>query len=234
MLLSNKNRIVFPGLQGIPATNLGSFTADRDLYLQSNMLSEPLYNEAALLKLVSDGDLAAFRDLFDRHRNKVYYVAREILQSSVAAEDAVQEIFLKIWLNNKKLASVNNFTAYLNTVTRNHIYNMLRKQAGENKLLRELIEYEIKPGNSDTLDTVALHELQQLLHQAAATLSPQQRKVFEMSRLEGLKQEEIAKQLQLSKETVKKYLADALQKIKKYLGHQGKGMLLILLVISGN
>jgi RNA polymerase sigma-70 factor (family 1) len=192
----------------------------RDLY----------YNEAEFLQRVSEGDVLAFRQLFDHHRNKVFYIARQLLHSDSAAEDAVQEIFLKIWLHNQKLASVVNFTAYLNTITRNHIYNVLRKHAGEEKLLHTLIGRELQQGSADTMNTVAFHELQALLKQAMTTLSPQQKKVFEKSRLEGWKHDQIAKEMSLSKETVKKYLADALEKLRKYLGPSGKGLLLILLL----
>ncbi len=190
----------------------------------------PQYEESDLLLRVSDGDVIAFRQLFDHHRNKVFFIARQMLHSDTLAEDAVQEIFLKIWLHNSKLASVNNFTAYLNTITRNHIYNVMRRQAVEDKLLRSLVDQHLEEGNPDTMNTVALHELQKLLREAIATLSPQQKKVFEMSRLEGMKQDEIAGEMKLSRETVKKYLADALEKLRRYLGPHGKGLLLILLL----
>jgi RNA polymerase sigma-70 factor (family 1) len=200
------------------------------LYLQL-MSPDPYYNESEFLKRVSEGDVLAFRKLFDHYRNKVFYIARQLLHSDSAAEDAVQEVFLKIWLHNQKLASVVNFTAYLNTITRNHIYNVLRKQAGEERLLHTLIGQELQQGSPDTMNAVAFHELQELLREAMDTLSPQQRKVFEKSRLEGLKQDQIAKEMNLAKETVKKYLADALEKLRKHLGSYGKGLLLILLLV---
>jgi RNA polymerase sigma-70 factor (ECF subfamily) len=45
------------------------------------------------------------------------------------AEDVVQEVFIKLWMNKEKLPAIENFNAYLNTVTRNHIFNNLRKLA---------------------------------------------------------------------------------------------------------
>jgi RNA polymerase sigma-70 factor (ECF subfamily) len=62
-----------------------------------------------------------------------------------------------------------------------------------------------------------------MLQKASATLSEQQRKVFEMSRLEGKKHEQIATEMGLSKETVKKYLANALEKLHRYLVQHGRG-----------
>lgn len=197
------------------------------------MSAQPLYDEPVLLNRVSKGDVLAFRELFDHHRNKVFFIARQMLHSESAAEDAVQEIFLKLWLHNTKLAEVSNFTAYLNTVTRNHIYNTLRKKAGEEKLLHTLLEQELQtPGSPETMNTVAFHELQELLKNAMQVLSPQQKKVFEKSRLEGLKQEQIAQEMGLSRETVKKYLADALDTLRRLLGVHGKGLLLVVLLLD--
>jgi RNA polymerase sigma-70 factor (ECF subfamily) len=182
------------------------------------------YDEGDLLHRTGHGDVLAFRVLFDRHRNKVFFVARQMLHSDSAAEDAVQEIFLKIWLHNSKLAGIENFTAYLNTVTRNHIYNVLRRQAVEANALRVLTDAgDAADTGGDTLNTVAYHELQAMLQKASATLSEQQRKVFEMSRLEGKKHEQIATEMGLSKETVKKYLANALEKLHRYLVQHGRG-----------
>lgn len=182
------------------------------------------YDEGDLLHRTGRGDVLAFRVLFNRYRNKVFFVARQLLHSDSAAEDAVQEIFLKIWLHNYKLTGIENFTAYLNTITRNHIYNVLRRQAVEANALRVLTDAGNAADTSgDTLNTVAFHELQAMLQKASATLSEQQRKVFEMSRLEGKKHEQIATEMGLSKETVKKYLANALEKLHRYLVQHGRG-----------
>ncbi|NCI46470.1 RNA polymerase sigma-70 factor [Sediminibacterium soli] len=181
------------------------------------------YDEIGLLRRTGRGDVLAFRELFDHHRNRVFFIARQMLHSDTAAEDAVQEIFLKIWVHNRRLGTVDNFTAYLNTVTRNHIYNVIRRRAIEEKALGMLARPEV---SEVTDDTVAFHELQRVLQQASATLSVQQRKVFEMSRLEGKKHEQIATEMGLSKETVKKYLANALEKLHRYLVQQGRGLFL--------
>src|SRR3546814_252483 len=65
-----------------------------------------------------------------------------------------------------------------------------------------------------TFDNIALHELQYALQKATAALTPQQKQVFEMSRIEGLKHKEIALKLGVSQNTVKKHIADALRTIR--------------------
>ena len=183
-----------------------------------------IYEEKALLNLVAKGDENAFRRLFAEYRSKVYYISRKLLQSDAQVEDALQEIFLKLWLNREKLPELRSFEAYLNTITRNHLYNALRRQASEEMFLWRLtfpngatsaIAGMSAGGGEDVLSPMALRELKETLQKAMASLTPRQRRVFELSRLEGLKHEEIAVQLSISKETVKKHIGEALRAVRE-------------------
>jgi len=186
-------------------------------------------NEKMMFCLISGGDETAFRELFERYRNKVFYIARKLLKSESCAEDVLQEIFIKIWVHKEKLSDIENFNAYLNTLIRNHIYNRLRKQACEESFIRETINHDTNnPDN--TFDTVLLHELQNMLHEAIHQLPPQQKKVFELSRIERLKHKEIAEMMHISKETVKKHMMEALRTIKIYLYSQSEAILFIFIL----
>jgi RNA polymerase sigma-70 factor (ECF subfamily) len=191
------------------------------------------YPEKALLALLAQGDRNAFREVFDSYRNKIYYFARKFIKSETEAEDILQEIFLKVWINRQKLSEIDNFKAYIYTLTRNHIYNVLRKQAN-----REIFLYKLSCGMdgsgepSKALDDIALHELQTALQRVTDTLTPQQKHIFELSRMEGLKQEEIAAQLGISINTVKKHMGDALRTIRSRMQAYDKlAQFAILLVL---
>jgi RNA polymerase sigma-70 factor (family 1) len=173
------------------------------------------YEEKALLKAVAKGDGDAFRVLFTAYRPKVYYIARKLLQSDAQAEDALQEIFLKLWLNREKLPELHSFNAYLNTITRNHLYNMLRTLANEEVFLwRWCLPDGQGDGPETALSPMVLRELKDALQKAMTALTPQQKRVFELSRLEGLRHEEIAAVLDISKETVKKHIGEALRVVR--------------------
>lgn len=161
------------------------------------------HNEKMMLRQIAGGDETAFRELFDLYRNKVFYLAWKLLKTDSDAEDVLQEIFIKVWVHKEKLSVIENFNAYLNTLIRNHVYNRLRKKASEECFIRETVNND---NNSfyNTFDTVLLHELQNILQKGLEKLPPQQKKVFELSRFEGLKHEEIAERMNISKETVKK------------------------------
>jgi RNA polymerase sigma-70 factor (family 1) len=175
------------------------------------------YEEKALVVLVAGGDETAFHTLYSHHRDRVYTIALRLLQSASLAEDVLQEVFLKIWLGRENLPKINNFSAYLNTITRNHIYNTLRKQAYEELLLERLFSLQMASLKGTALDDISYRELREALQKVVATLTPQQKRVFELSRMEGLKHEDIARQLNVSRETVKKHVSDALRMVRLQL-----------------
>lgn len=141
---------------------------------------------------------------------------------------------MKIWVGREKLPEINCFSAYLNTITRNHIYNALRKLAGEELLLEKLLSPQSAAYRPDAaIENMSLRELQDALQKVMATLTPQQKKVFELSRMEGLKHEEIALRLNISRETVKKHVSEALRiiraQLQRYMQLPQFGLLVIFL-----
>jgi RNA polymerase sigma-70 factor (ECF subfamily) len=174
-------------------------------------------DEKRILGLVAAGSEAAFRTLFDQYRDRVFYIGRLLLKDEIKAEDVVQEVFIKVWTNREKLTGIINFKAWLNTITRNEVYSLFRKMAGEESFLREMTAQKKEAMSGEALNTIAFKELQRELARAITQLTPQQKKIFELSRLDGLSHEEIAIVLQLTRQTVKKHLTDALRTIRTRL-----------------
>lgn len=177
---------------------------------------------------MSEGNEYSFRRLFDQYRNKIFSIAWKITGVRSAAEDVVQEVFIKLWMNKERLAEVENLDAYVNTITRNHILNNLRKVAYEQTFLEDLIR-EQSVNSEKVSDPVLYNELLNLVHRAIQQLSPQQKKVFQLSRTEGLKHAEIAAQLNISRSTVKDHMVEALRSIKAFLNAYERMMSLLIL-----
>jgi RNA polymerase sigma-70 factor (ECF subfamily) len=174
--------------------------------------------EKELLLKISEGDETAFRNLYDHYRNRVFSIACKLTATESLAEDVVQEIFIKLWLQRQKLTEVDCFDAYLNIITRNHIFNYLRKAAHEELLLKELTAWE-GAARQDGFSTIVYHELRDNLEKAVAHLPPQQKKVYQLSRLDGMKHREISAMLRISPSTVKSHMVEALRFIRNYLHH---------------
>jgi RNA polymerase sigma-70 factor (family 1) len=169
--------------------------------------------EEILLSKVAAGDEGAFRELFDGHRDKLYAYMLRLSKERVIAEDIVQEVFLKIWITRDQLSSIRNFDAYLFTIARNHAFNLSKQITYRRELLGQITSGQPESDISTEKD-VDYNYLQSMLARELGKLPPQQRKVFALSRFEGLSNEDIARQQAISVGTVKKHLSLATQTLK--------------------
>jgi RNA polymerase sigma-70 factor (ECF subfamily) len=173
-------------------------------------------SETELLQLTAAGDAMAFRQLFDRYRDPVFTFAMHYTHRPDAAEEIVQETFLKVWVHRRKLPQLERFEAWLFVVTRNFSYSYLRKLSREAAMLHHWGASQ--HNDVETPDEWLLtREYTQLLEQAIDQLTPQQKQVYTLYRHQQLKQEDIARELGLALSTVKTHLALAKRSITGYL-----------------
>lgn len=182
------------------------------------MLSENLpYNEKNLLSRVSDGDEHAFRQLFDQYRNKIYSLGMHLTRSEILSEEIVQDVFMKVWEKRGQLPAINYFNSWLRTIARNTCSNYLRNLAIEKLALsRYSLNHDSETASPE--NAVVAKEYEQIIDAVISKLSPQQKKVYLLSRRLGKKQEEIAQELNISIYTVKEYMKQAQRTIRKSLG----------------
>lgn len=171
-----------------------------------------------ILGRLARGDAAAFRELFDLFSPKVYGFSLTLTRSVPEAEELVQDVFLKVWLHRSSLRSIDNFEAYLHTVTRNAAFNFLKRQAIERKA-KSAFARQLVLEDSATEQAVIERDYEEMLQGAIQKLSPQQRLVYSLCHIEGLKYEEVAVKLRISKLTVKTHMQQALRSIKSQLRH---------------
>jgi RNA polymerase sigma-70 factor (ECF subfamily) len=190
-----------------------------------------LYDEKEVLKLLSLGSEYAFTQVFDRYRDKIYSIAFRFLKSPVYAEETVQDVFLKLWMKRAGVNEIRHFENYLFTMSRNHIFDQLKKQSHEQKLL-DRYSTEIPTSVDDTDFGVRSAEYQKLLDAAIDQLSPQQKKVYRLAKINGLSHEAIAVEMSLTKATVKNYMANALISIRHYLDNHLDTFVFIPLLLA--
>lgn len=192
------------------------------------MLTAFVHDEKKLLLLISQDDTEAFSILFHQYKDKVYSIAIKLTGSTATSEEVVQDIFMKLWMNRKTLTEVGHFDAWFNTVVRNHLFSLIKKQAAREN--RERTFAGKTPSFYNNADQgVLLKETEELLEKALCTLPPQQHKVYRLVKERGMKKEEVASQLNLSTETVKAHLSKAIKNIRAYcLAHMDNPAVLIL------
>ena len=188
------------------------------------------YNEHELLLRVASGDQKAYRQLFERYWNKVYAIGLRLSKSPELAKDLAQETFIRIWNNRDKLPAVNNFSAFLSTVSRHLAIDHLRKKVftagNEDYLVAYFSDDAITPH-----EKAEYKELEQILNGAINNLPPQLQQVFRLSRFEGLSHAEIALRMNITRITSKAYMVRALYAIRKYLSQYDNEQVIIILLL---
>lgn len=174
-----------------------------------------LYNEREVLSLIEQGDEVAFTKLFHHHRNRIFTIALKLSGSSALAEEAVQDVFLKIWLKRTGLGHVQNFEAYLFTIVQNTMYKTLKRIAKKHKQALA-IQKESSVEATALEDQVVEREYQSILQKGIEKLPNQQRQVYTLIRERGLKRKEVADLLELQPDTVKYHLSQAIKNLWSY------------------
>lgn len=129
--------------------------------------------------------------------------------------DMVQDIFFKIWTNRESISQVSSFKSYLFRMARNMIYDHF-----EHSLVKESYEKKQlnKPDYTELIeDHLHVKELELLIDITIEQMPEQRKRIFIMSRKEGLTNEEIANQLSINKRTVENHITQALGDLRKML-----------------
>jgi len=182
------------------------------------------------LSALAAGDHYAFRKLFDFYRNRVFGYALRYLKSEMLAEEIVQEIFLKIWLNRQKLSDVSNFGGYLRRLSVNRILDEIRSiNSKQNAVLESIKNWDEE--DISTEKRILHKDSQAYIEHLLLQLPKQQRLVYTLCNIDGLKQKEAAEKLDISPFTVKVHLREAAKNLRNLLNDNPN--LMISLIFAG-
>lgn len=165
-----------------------------------------------ILRDIAIGDSEAFKTLFEMFYPKVKVFLVKFLKDGKAAEDIAQDIFVKLWSMGHSLPEINSFNTYLYRMTKNAAINYLR----DKKFSVDVSELPILD-DGDIEQEYYRKEKELLVRLTVEQMPPQRRKVFTMSRYQGMTNEEIAKSLGLSKHTVENHLSLALKELREVM-----------------
>ena len=176
-----------------------------------------LHSDLELLQLLAEGNEKAFKTLFDTYRNRLFYYISSFIKSEQVAEELVMDVFMKIWTGRELAAQINNFDAFLFRIAHNKSIDFLRSAAKDSRL-KELLWEEIQVASGEQADTsLLIKEYEEKSREAISLLSPQRKKVYNLSREQDLAHDQIAEQLSISKATVNNHIVEARRFIRSYL-----------------
>jgi len=189
-------------------------------------------DESKLLIRLQQGDEDAFAELFYAFYDKLFGFLLGITHSKSRAEDIAQEVFIKIWQNRSTITDVENINALLFKIAQNQAIDQLRKLSREALAHSAHFELESENNAPEPLELLIQNELNSKILEAIDHLPPQQKKVYTLFKEQGIKQDEIAEQLNLSTSTIQSHMKLAMGNIHKYLSLNYPELLIIAIVIS--
>ena len=184
---------------------------------------------AARIKL---GDKQAFELFFRKYYVRLCVFANKFLNDPDEATDIVQEVFSKIWEGRSEIDPEDSLKSYVFKIAQNLSINKLRRkkvESGYTEIYKLVFTEQLEFSAHESL---LAKELEENIAQAVNNLPAECRKVFELSRIEGLKYKEIADTLNISVKTVEAQMSKALKSLRLELSDYLT--LLIIALISSN
>jgi len=186
-----------------------------------------LFNESELVSEMQAGNQEAFTILYRHYSPQLYLNILRMTRDPLAAEEMVQELFTRIWQKRENKGIAENFTGYLFRTGQHLVHDFFRKIQRDQALLARF-----KNLISEDYDHIGqLLEAQQssaVLRKAIDQLSPQQKKVYELVKVEGCTYKKAAEIMGISPLTVKEYLGAIKKSIQNYVLSHMDGAFMIL------
>lgn len=185
-------------------------------------VAEP--SDETLTVKIAQRDRTAFAAIYDRYARSVFVFAAHLLGEQ-DAEEAVQEVFLRLWNKASQFDSAKgNFRHWFMAIARNYIMDELRRRGQKNRIeaadeIDELLANAADP-TMDAHDQAWANQRAQAVLAALKILPDEQRRVLILAYFGGFTQSEIAQQLALPLGTVKKRIRLGLQKLRAELAQK--------------
>ena len=173
------------------------------------------------------GDEQAFELLFRKYYVRLCAFANKYLNDPEESREIVQYVFAKIWEGRDEIDPDDCLKAYLFKIAQNLSLNKLRRKKVESRYTEVLKLVYIEQKEFSAHESLIARELEERISHSIGKLPSECRRVFELSRVEGLKYREIADTLNISVKTVEAQMSKAIRSLRIELSDY-----LVLLIIA--
>ncbi len=180
-------------------------------------------SDEQLIEAVARGDRHAFETLYDRYSPAVFGLALKTLREREVAEEAVQEVFWRVWQRAKSFEAGRKFAPWLFGIAHNYCIDELRRRRARPQPVYEDDEHPVLSSiaePSDVADAALESEQRRIVIGALQQLPAEQRQALELAYFGGLTQQEIAARLGNPLGTIKTRMRLGLQKLRGILQGQ--------------
>ena len=182
-----------------------------------------------LLPALREGDHKVYKEIFDLHYKPLVIHAYQILKDTDVARDAVQEVFLELWKNRKKMHDGIIIFPYLKRAVINRSLNILKSRKHHMSAGPEPLNFLKDKGRNPEESTEDM-EFKKMVMRAIQKMPDRCRAVFMLCRIEGKSHAEISSDLGISPKTIENQMTKALKLLRKEL-LEFKRQTMILVVI---
>src|SRR5438105_14795945 len=162
-------------------------------------------------------------EIYDRYSTRIYNFSYRFLRNSEAAEDATQEVFVKMLKHASQFHGDAKLSTWLFSITANWCRDYLRKADNKAKEAEDVLISLPAPAELSPERTLERRENEQRIQKALAVLTPEQREAILLSRYQGLSYAEIAQISGCSEGAVKTRVFRAMETLKKVLTGEARG-----------
>ncbi len=169
--------------------------------------------ELLLFDRIKGGDQSSFKQIYDRYWEPLYIHALIMLEDEFLAQDAIQELFIKLWDRRSETCITSSVKSYLYASARNMVISKIRQQNRRTRFSDEL-EQRYKDWDEMTVEKLETRSLEELIDSCIDALPDRMQEVFKLSRKEYLNSKEIAEKLGTAEATVKKQLSNSIKVLR--------------------
>ncbi|MFT3746894.1 MAG: RNA polymerase sigma-70 factor [Agriterribacter sp.] len=186
-------------------------------------------NNNVLVRL-RNGDHAAFKMIFDAYVEKVFHYINGYVKNKQAAEDITQEVFKKLWEKREKLDESGNLEGLLFKICYHQVIDFYRdKKSSVIYTLLPVADTFMEQQKAD--ERVESKQFEELYREAIKQLPSRRRKVYILSKHEGMSNKEIASKLSISVKTVENQMTSSIHFIRMFLRKAGQFLFCFLLIL---
>jgi RNA polymerase sigma-70 factor (ECF subfamily) len=172
------------------------------------------------IELAKQGDLGAFEAVVRQYERLVLVTALRLLGNLEDAQDASQDVFLKLYRNLGKVQAAENFSGWLYRVTVNVCHDLRRKRPASAPVEDAA---EVASGDADPQRMTTEAERRRVLELSLRMLPEKERAALVLRDLEGLGTDEVARVLGSSEATVRSQISKARVKVKEFMERYFRG-----------
>src|SRR5438132_1962227 len=180
-------------------------------------------SDQELMRIVQAGDFSPASEIYDRYSSRIYNFAFRFLKNSEAAEDATQEVFVKMLKHANQFHGDAKLSTWLFSITANWCRDYLTKADNKTKDAEDVLVTLPAPSEFSPDRTLEQRENQLRIQKALTALTPEQREAILLSRFQGLSYAEIAQISGCSEGAVKTRVFRAMETLKKALTGEARG-----------